>query len=341
MLYDKKNIKSAPTIMDVAKLANVSKSSVSRFINKQEGVSRSAEIKIKDAIEKLNYKPNTVARALKAKSTKSLGLIIPSIENPVFPPLVKVIEDTALKYGFSTILCNSEGDIEQEVKYLELLVEKQVDGIIFNALGGYDKRFEIAKDSGTPIIVVGKRITGFNSSNVTVNNFKGAYLAVEHLITTGMKNIAFLSGQLESSSAINDRYDGYKAALEAHGIKYKEDLVVKEIRSFEGGIFGTNELLERDVAFDSIFASNDIMAIGCMEKLIDKGYKIPYDISVIGYDDIPSSRIIKPRLSTVLNPAKEFGAEAVKMILRMIYTKEDLIEEKIFDPEIIIRESTL
>ena len=330
----------AATIIDVARLANVSKSAVSRFINKQDGVSREAEEKITKAINELKYKPNTVARALKAKTTKSIGLIIPSIENPVFPPLVKVIEDTARKYGFSTILCNSEGSIEQEADYLGLLVEKQVDGVIFNAMGEYKESFEVLRNTNTPVVVIGRKIEKFDTANITVDNYKGAFMAVEYLIKSGMRDIAFLSGHLESSTAINDRYEGYKAALEANGIGFKPNLVIKEVRSFEGGIDAASELIARKEKFDSVFASNDIMAIGCMEKLLDCGYSIPNDISVIGYDDIPSARIIKPKLSTVINPVNGFGVEAVKALLRIIYTGNDSHMEKKFEPELVIREST-
>lgn len=340
MKKDQRLNTNAATIKDVAKLANVSKSTVSRFTNNQGSVSMEAEIRIKEAIETLKYRPNSVARALKAKSTKSLGLIIPSIENPVFPPMVKVIEDTARKYGFSTILCNSEGDIELEVKYLELLIEKQIDGIIFNAIGKYDERFQLVKESNTPIIILGKKLEHFQTTNVTTNNYFGAYMAVEHIIKTGMRDIVFLSGSNESSSAIDDRFEGYKAALKANSIKYNEELVVKHDRTFDGGISAINELISRKLKFDSIFASNDLMAIGAMERLSEHNYNIPQDVSIIGYDDILSSRIIKPRLSTVANPVSILGVEAVKTILRMIYTKKDKYEEFIFEPKLVIRETT-
>ncbi len=330
----------AATIWDVARLANVSKSAVSRYINNKEGVSDEVKERIKKAIEELNYKPNTLARALKTRVTKSIGLIIPSIENPVFPPLVKVVENTARKYGFTTILCNSEGSIEREAEYLELLVEKQVDGIIFNAMGIYHERLDILKKSNTPVVVIGRKIENFNTTNVTVDNFKGAFMAVEYLIKTGMRNIAFISGQMESNTAISDRFEGYKAALEAYGIEYNERLVLREDRTFDGGIDAISKLIERNEKFDAVFASNDIIAIGCVEKLIECGYSIPKDVSVIGYDDIPSSRIIRPKLSTILNPPKVMGVEAVKALLRIIYTGKDNLTEKKFDPELIIRETT-
>jgi LacI family transcriptional regulator len=328
------------TIIDVAKMAGVSISTVSRVINNKDGVSEGFEEKIKSAIEKLKYKPNTVARALKAKTTKSLGLIVPSIENAIFPSLIKVIEDTAKKYGFSTILCNSDGNVEEEARYLQLLVEKQVDGIIFNAMGIYNKGFEIVKDAYTPIIVVGKKIEGFKTSNVSANNFHGAYMAVEYLIKSGMRNIAFLFGQLEAESAISNRFEGYKAALRDNNIEFKEELVIIGKWSFEGGINSTAELLSKGVKFDSVFASNDMIAIGCIEKLLDSGFSIPDDISVIGYDGIPVSQMIRPHLSTVHSPVRELGVEAVKTILRIIYTKQDKFLEKTFEPELIIRNTT-
>lgn len=334
--------KTAATIKDVAKLAMVSTSTVSRYINNQGDVSEESAERIKAAIQELNYRPSVIARALKFKATKSIGLIIPSIENPVFPPLVKVIEDTASRYGFSTILCNSEGDTDKEAKYLELLLEKQVDGIIFDAMGEYNQGFEPIKKADTPIVVIGKKVKNFETANVTASNYKGAFSAVEYLIKTGMKKIVFLSGKMESSSAISDRFEGYRAALQSYNIPYDEKLVVKETRSFEGGIYAADELLSKGLSFDAIFASNDIMAIGCMERLSESGYSIPKNISIIGYDDIPSSRIIRPRLSTVLNPQQDLGVESVKMVLRRIHTGKNIIEEeKSFDPVLKIRESTL
>ncbi len=331
----------APTIKDVARIAGVSISTVSRVINNKGGVSKQLEDRIREAIKGLKYKPNIVARALKSRATKTLGLIIPNIMNPIFPPLVKVIEDTAKSYNFSTILCNSDGKIEEEAKYIEVLIEKQVDGIILNAIGDYHEGLETVKDTGTPIIVLGRKIAGFGATCITLDNEKGAYSAVEHLIRSGMKNIAFLFGLLEASSAINDRFAGYKKALKDYGVKFRKDLVAKGNRTFEGGSVATQTLLSRNVRFDSVFASNDVMALGCIEKLIGSGFRVPEDISVMGYDDIPFASMFKPRLSTVRSPIGEFGVEAVKTMLQIIYSKKDKQQEKIFDPELVVRDSTL
>jgi LacI family transcriptional regulator len=332
---------SVATIKDVARMAGVSISTVSRIINKKGGVSKDLETKILDAIAKLQYKPNVVAQALKAKSTKSIGLIIPSIENPVFPPLVKAIEDTANRYGFSTILCNSDGLLEEEARYLDLLSEKQVDGIILNAIGEYNERFEFVRRTGMPLIVLGRPIEGFNSTCVTIDNYLGARMAMQHLIKTGMKKIAFLFGYLESSSAINDRFEGYKQALKDSGMGFDAALVADGDRSFEGGAVATQELMRRGAKFDAVFASNDVMALGCIEKLLDSGLSVPQDVSVMGFDDIPLAGIFRPHLSTVRTPVHEFGVEAVKSILRIIYSKKDAFGEVKFNPELVIRQSTL
>lgn len=330
----------APTILDVARVADVSKSAVSRHITGKGYVSREAAEKIDRVIRELGYKPNTVARALKAKSTKSIGLIVPSIENPVFPPLVKVIEETAKGLGYTTILCISDGAVDQEAVNLELLIEKKVDGILFNAMGRYDPGFEIVKTTNTPLVVLGRKIEGFDTTSVTAGNFKGSFMAVEYLIGKGLKRVAFLAGMLESSTAISDRFNGYRAALGLYGLEYDERLVVRQTRTFNGGIDAADELIAREVRFDSIFASNDIMAIGCMERLAEKGYLIPGDLSVIGYDDIPSSQMVKPKLSTVSNPAGKLGAGAVAELNNIIKSRHDELRQIEFEPELVIRQTT-
>jgi LacI family transcriptional regulator len=330
----------SPTIKDVALEAEVSISTVSRVINRKGGVSEELKNRINTTIDRLRYRPNIVARSLKAKNTKIIGLIIPSIENPIFPTLVKVIESTAQQYGFSTILCNSDGILENEARYLELLVGQQVDGIILDAIGTSQHGYDIVRESNTPLIVLGKAIEGFPATRVTINNFMGAYMAVEHLIRIGMRKIAFIYGHLEATSAIEDRLGGYRKCLDDHGIAFNPDLLVKDNGTFAGGAYATQILLDQSISFDSIFASNDIMAIGSIGRLQDQNLKVPEDISVIGYDDIPISAIFSPHLSTVKPPIMEFGREAVKAILRIVFQKKDLLQEKVFDPVLLIRQST-
>ncbi|MBN1672313.1 MAG: LacI family DNA-binding transcriptional regulator [Kiritimatiellae bacterium] len=330
----------AVTIKDVARMAGVSIWTVSRVVNERDGVSEASEARVRQAIKALRYRPNIMARALKGRATQSIGLIIPSIENPVFPPLVKVIENTAAERGYSTVLCISDGRLEKEAQQLELLVDKRVDGILFNAMGGYHEGFEILRETGTPVVVIGRKIPGFETTNVSVDNRLGAKMAVDHLIRTGMRKIAVLLGQLEASSAIEDRFAGYKDALATHEIEFREERVARGNWSFAGGVAATNDLLTRGVEFDSIFASNDSAAIGCIETLLANGLRIPGDISVIGYDDAPVASMIRPHLSTVRAPNALFGVQAVNTLVKLVETGEDAHSEVVFEPELMVRDST-
>jgi len=318
------------TIKDVAKAAGVSISTVSRIINNMGGVSEELEVKVKKAIKDLNYRPNVLARALKSKTLKSIGLIIPSIINPVFPPLVKVIEDTANNYGFSVILCNSDGILKNELKYISLLAEKQVEGIIINSIGLYDKSLDYIISDDIPVVVIGRKVENFYTTNVTINNYSGAYKMTSYLIEQGLRKIAFVYGDLESKSAVSDRLNGYKQALADAGIEYNEDIVVMDTKS-SGKTSGP---------FDEIFSSDDIVAIGCIDTLFKRGYRVSEDISVAGFGDIFMSSIYRPSLTTVRVPIQKLGKEAVKAILRIIYTRTDNKSEIMFEPELIIRDST-
>jgi len=328
------------TIKDVAKAAGVSISTVSRIINNMGGVSEELEVKVKKAIKDLNYRPNVLARALKSKTLKSIGLIIPSIINPVFPPLVKVIEDTANNYGFSVILCNSDGILKNELKYISLLAEKQVDGIIINSIGLYDKSLDYIISDDIPVVVIGRKVENFYTTNVTINNYSGAYKMTSYLIEQGLRKIAFVYGDLESKSAVSDRLNGYKQALADAGIEYNEDIVVMDTKSSGKTSGPFDEMLSRGVEFDAIFSSDDIVAIGCIDTLFKRGYRVPEDISVAGFGDIFMSSIYRPSLTTVRVPIQKLGKEAVKAILRIIYTRTDNKSEIMFEPELIIRDST-
>lgn len=328
------------TLHDVARLADVSIATVSRIVNEKGGVSPELDKRIRQAIYDLGYVPNTVARALKARQSKILGLIIPTVENPVFPPLVKVIEEHAHENGFSTILCNSEGRVEQEAKYIELLVEKQADGIILDAIGDFHERFSIVKRSRTPFLVIGRAIKNLKTSIVTIDNFRGGYMATDHLLQKGLTKIAFLFGFLESKSAINDRFLGYKQALEDNRIEYDKRLVVYSDRTVEGGSQATEKLLSRSIPFEGVFASNDIMAMGCIDRLFHAGLRVPEDVRVVGYDDIPFASIFRPSLTTIHSPLVALGENAFELIHGIITRGQDQYESRLLVPELVVREST-
>jgi LacI family transcriptional regulator len=332
--------KTAVTIRDVARMAEVSEATVSRVMNGRDGVSEPLAERVNRAIEVLHYKPNSVARALKNKSSKTLGLIIPSVENPIFAQLVSHVEKAAQRYGFSIILCSSEGNIKNEERYIEFLIEKQVDGILFDATGAYSGVFEELKSYGMPTVVIGKKLSRLATANVSVSNYKGGRMACEYLIKTGCRRIAFLSAPHDSMTALEDRFEGYRDALKAYGLPFEESFVFQSGTSYQSATQKTLDMISADIGFDAVFASNDVLAIGCMNTLIDYGIRVPDEVSIIGYDDIPFSMMTRPRLSSVSNNIDMLASLSVKELLRIIYTHKDDLKAQCLEPALMLRETT-
>lgn len=331
----------ATTIVDVGKRANVSISTVSRVINHQGGVSPELEKRILEAINQLNYRPNSVAQALKSKATRLIGVIVPSISNPVFSAETEYYAAEAERYGYSLITCSSNSSIDREVKCIQTLVKHQVDGIIFNGMGVYRPEFEAIRDAKIPLVFVGKQMEQFDCDNVTLDNRSGAYQAVSHLIRTGTKRIAFVFGSHESVTATDDRYAGYRAALYDHGIPLDESLVIRaQSAEDDGGHDAAMQLLERVPDVEAIFASNDMIALGCMEQLRNSGICIPEQISIMGSDGIQYGRMMTPPLSSMVTPIREMVQRTVELLIQRIEANGGPQKEIVFQPTIYLGGST-
>lgn len=329
------------TIVDVGKMANASISTVSRVINHQGGVSPDLEKRILEVVEQLNYRPNSVARALKSKETRLIGVIVPSINNPIFSVNTEHYAAVAEQYGYSLITCSSNSSVDKEVKCLETLIKHQVDGIIFNGMGIYDPRFSIVGEAKVPIVFVGRRMQNFDCDNVTLDNKAGAYQAVTHLIQNGARHIGFFFGYHESVTATDDRFAGYLAALKDNDIPFDDGLVIRtKSAQDDGGRDATRQLLDRMPDLDSIFASNDLMALGCMDQLRQIGIRVPEEISVVGYDGIPYGRLMTPPLSTVITPAKEMAQRTVELLIQRMEEHHGPQKEIVFQPTLYIGGST-
>lgn len=324
--------KKSATIVDVANLAEVSISTVSRVINRQGGVSEALESRIQEAIKTLNYNPNTVAQALKSKSTHLIGVIIPSISNPIFSQMVKGYEEEAEKHGYSLIIISSDSSVEKEVKCLQTMIRHQVDGIIFNGMGIYDKRFQIVRAAKIPVVFIGKRMEEFPCDNVTLNNKRGAYIAVNYLLECGAKKVGFIFGKHESVSATEDRFCGYKEALKKNGLEYNEEIVIRANNlNDDGGKYATTKLLSICPDLDAIFVSNDLMALGCLNQLKLCGKRVPEEIAVMGCDGIPYGRLMTPSLSTMDIPCQEMSGMAVDILIRRIENSNSSYKEIVFE----------
>ncbi|MGB9680444.1 MAG: LacI family DNA-binding transcriptional regulator [Thermoanaerobacteraceae bacterium] len=331
----------AVTIKDIAKLANVSITTVSRVINnKTEGVSEETRERILQLVKEYEYQPNAIARGLVTKKTKTLGLIIPDITNPFFPDIARGVEDSAHIYGYNVFLCNTDDNLDKESEYINALKEKYVDGIIFtsSSIPKQEHIKELIK-TGIPIVIMDRRIESEDIYGVFLDNYEGGYIATKHLIDLGHKKIGCITGPLYSKSA-RERLEGYKECLIENGFEYDESVVFEGDYKINSGITGSEKLLNLHKKISAIFACNDLMAYGAYKTIRSRGYKIPDDISIVGFDDIQLSQILEPQLTTIRQPAYDMGLTATRMLIKLI--EGEKLNRKIinFKPKLIIRQST-
>lgn len=304
------------TIKEIAEIANVSSATVSKVLNdKAPYISDETKKKIFEIARREGYIPNAVAKSLKVKSTKTIGIIIPDVMNLFFSELARGIEDAAEKRGYSVILCNSDNNEEKEKKYIQVLQEKMVDGIILTASEkSVERSLNMRK---IPMVLLDRDInTDAKVGKIFVDNETGEYEACKYMIDKGIKEIAFISSNVISKSS-SQRLNGYKKALSDNGIEIDEDLIYLDSYTIETGFNGVIEILKKK-DFKGICCGNDLIAIGAINALKMKSINVPEDVKVIGFDDIQISKYINPPLTTIKQPIYRMGREAVDMLINMI-----------------------
>lgn len=328
------------TIKDIAALAGVSKTTVSKVLNnKDEKISNATRQKVLDIVKQKNYIPNKMAQSLVTKETKTIGVIIPDIRNPFFTDIVRGIEDKAFKEGYNIILCNTDESSKKELKAINTLIEKMVDGIIFAPYSKGELNLNDYDLLTKPIVLVDKKLNIKNLKGiVTLDNKEGTYLATNHLVGNNHKKILYLSGPLKNKIS-KDRLKGYKKALKKADIKYDESLVLKGEYSLEWGYEIIKKL--KYINFTAICAGNDLIAIGAIKALKERNIRVPKDVSVVGFDDIETSSIINPQLTTIKQNSYSMGYESANILIKNLEKKSfNNIEKITFKPELIIRDST-
>ncbi len=291
-------------------------------------------------MEELDYHPNIMAGSLRRKSTSTIGLIVPDNSNPFFAEVAKGIEETGFKFGYSVMLCNSAYDFEREVAHINVLRSKRVDGLIIIPLTTEAQSINRLIDSKVPVIVVDRKVPSVKADAIMVDNFRGSYEATEYLINLGHTRIGYIMRPSDLPHSI-DRVKGYETALEAHGIKPGEELIVRGGFRYEDGDRAVQGLLTLDPPVTAIVAFNDIIALGAIRAIWDKGLKVPQDISVVGFDDIPQASFTAPRLTTVSVPKYEMGEMATNLLLERINgTGPPERKEIVLETRLIIRETT-
>ena len=327
-----------PTIRDVAELAGVHPSTVSRVINDDSRISEKTKNKVLLIIKKLGYTPNAIARGLKTKRTHTLGMLIPDITNPFFAEIARGVEDAANKNNFNVILCNTDDKLKKERTYLEILRGKRVDGLILGTAHIKDKSILELEKKKFPYILVSRNIEGLDKNCVIVDDVAGGIMVTEYLIKLGYRKIAHITGPLTVRAAIN-RLEGYKFALEKYQIEYHEELVEEGDFRIKGGYQAMKKFLELPEPPTAIFAANDLLALGAIQAIQKKKYHIPEDFCIIGFDDIRLASFVYPPLTTIRQPMLEMGALAVKMLLRIIEEGEFNQRKIVLKSKLIIRES--
>lgn len=325
------------TIADVAREASVSTMTVSRVINHKGEISQVTQERVQHAINKLDYRPNKLARSLTTRRTMTLGLLVPDITNPFFPEIVRGAEDTAEEQGYTLMLCNTGEDQAREAKTLRLLEDKQVDGVVLCSTRLPDDQLLplIKRYPAAVLVNRSLRLTDFGV--VQVDDAYGAMRAVHHLLSAGRRMIACLVGPLSSHSA-RKRIKGYTLALEATGRVADPALMRSCAPNEQGGYQGTKFLLEDHPEIDALVCYNDLMAIGALQVCSELGVHVPDDLSIVGCDDIRLASLVTPTLTSLRVSKYDIGANAVRMLLNKIEGRT-IEKEMVLKPELIVRAS--
>jgi LacI family transcriptional regulator len=327
------------TIHDVAIRAGVSSTTVSHVINDSRPVSAELKARVESAMTELGFQPNALARSLRRKRTHTLGLIVPDSANPFFAEVGRGSEDTSFAAGYSVILCNSDGDPARELLYMDLLIQKQVDGVLLVPTGDQTQTAAALQTRNIPVVVIDRDVPDASLDRVFVDNVAGSYNAVQHLIDLGHRRIGYIGGPRHVST-VPDRVAGYRQALEQAGIPFDEHLVVDSNFHDEGGYKAAQLLLSLPDPPTAIFAGNDLMAIGAMAAARERGVAVPAQLSVVGFDDIHLAGYINPPLTTVAQPKYELGVIASQLLFERLAQPALPPQRRLLKAQLVIREST-
>ena len=338
-MQDRRDTPSRATIIDIAKAAGISYSSVSRALNGLKGVSEETRQKVRDIAEGMGYFPNAVARGLVGRRTGTLGLIIPDITNPFYPELALGVEKRASREGLCTFLCNTDYDLRKEESYIQILLEKQVDGMILAPISGTANPLEERQGMPVPCVYLGNAPENSRYSYVVTDNVRGGYLAARTLIEKGYRRIGFVSGS-EGGQAVDERHSGFVEAMRRYDLPVREEDVRREDWRQRSGHEIVTRMIESGDHPEALIAGNDLLALGIILGIREKGLKVPDDMAVIGFDDIPTASWPGIDLSTIRQPKIRMGEVAVEILLDLIALgdgKDRVPRRVIMDPELVLR----
>jgi len=329
------------TIKDIARELGLSVNTVSRALNGKPDVNPQTKKRIEEAARRLGYIPNSVARSLVAGRSLTIGLIVADVVNPFSGKIIRGVEETARLNGYSTILANANEQDEDEQKAVQVMRSKRVDGMLIHPVQASHQHIAQLRRDHIPFVLLNRYFDEIDAYCVLVNNQRGAYLAVRHLIELGHARIVHITGPM-SISSVRERIAGYHQALGEASIPSDKHLIVHTRLDMQGGYQVTRDLLQSDLKFTAIFTYSDLLAVGALKAMRERGVQVPRDMSLVGYDDIDFADFLEAPLTTVRQPTYEIGKCGVQILLGILRdpSQERAPFKQVLEPELVVRRSS-
>jgi LacI family transcriptional regulator len=341
--HDNSSVRSPVTIRDVARAANVHPGTVSRALNAEtrDMVNEQTAERVLRAAEELGYRPNPIARGLKTNRSYTIGVLIPDITNPLFPPILRGIEDRLGAAGYTSLIVNTDNDAERERHHIETMHARQVDGLI-SATARLDRELLAeAAAAGKPLVLVNRSLEDGSVPAVTVDDARGIRLAVDHIAGLGHERVGHVAGPQELSTG-HRRYLGFVEAMNDAGLEVRSEQIRFSKSFTEGeGARVCAELLDAAGDLTAIVAGNDLLALGCYDTLDQRGMRCPEDVSIVGFNDMPFVDRLRPPLTTVRVPQREIGTAAADLMLQQLTDGAEGTSEILLEPTLVVRGSTV
>jgi len=331
------------TLRDVAAAARVHPATASRALNPSTRllVSEDTARRVTEAAERLGYRPNPVARSLRTRCSHTVGVLIPDLNNPLFPPIVRGLEDRLAQQGYVALIGNTDADERRERMIFDQMRARHVDGFVLATATLHSPILAEAAEADLPVVLMNRIAPGHPFSSVTVDNEQGVRAAVTHLVSLGHTRIGHIAGPQEASTGAA-RLRGFRDSMASHRLEAPESHIVYAASySIDEGLRCSRELLARDEGLTAVVAGNDMLAVGCYGALDELGMECPADISVIGFNDMPFIDRLRPPLSTVRFPHYQLGTEAAQLLLEQIDSRKACPVKILYlAPELVVRGST-
>lgn len=327
------------SMRDVAELAGVSISTVSRVVNKTVSVDKETRRLVEEAIRATGYRPNLLATGLRSRSGKLIGLAVPEIAHHSFELFIQYTEEYVRANEYGLILGDTKNDPETEATFIDNLIRRSVDGIIFIRVSDESRALEMLDSTSIPYVVLDRGATSANAPTVVMDNVAAGKLAAKYLLSLGHRRCACLTGPL-NVPLCRERLSGFVETIETAGIEYTQEWTFEGDFKFQTGVEMAKQVTKITPRVTAVWAQNDLMGIGLISGLFDQGWSVPADLSVVGVDDITTCRMIRPRLTTVRQPFQAMCKAAVDLLLRQRQVGNPVPERIVLPTELVIREST-